>query len=90
MTDVLRGRQPIFFWKAEQQKAFETIKDLLLGGNGFKRVEMLVREGSALIADSEAEKIRLAVAKFRLAAIEGDVVLDAHLEECFELLVQFL
>ena len=32
LTDVLRGSKPVFTWGAPQQKAFETIRDLLLGG----------------------------------------------------------
>ena len=32
MSMLLRGKQPTFIWGAEQQKPFDLIKDLLLGG----------------------------------------------------------
>ena len=32
MSMLLRGKQPTFIWGAEQQKSFDLIKDLLLGG----------------------------------------------------------
>jgi hypothetical protein len=32
LTDVLRGSKPVFEWNAPQQQAFDTIRDLLLGG----------------------------------------------------------
>ena len=32
MTDVLRGRQPLFRWEEAQQTSFDTIRDLLLAG----------------------------------------------------------
>ena len=32
LTDLLRGRQPVFSWGLAQQTSFETVRDLLLGG----------------------------------------------------------
>ncbi len=32
MTDVLRGKLPVFFWGEAQQKAYDTIRDKLLAG----------------------------------------------------------
>ena len=32
ITDVLRGRQPLFRWEEAQQTSFDTIRDLLLAG----------------------------------------------------------
>ena len=32
MTDILRGRHPEFFWGEPQQTAFDSIRELLLGG----------------------------------------------------------
>jgi hypothetical protein len=32
MTDVLRGKNPVFFWEKEQQAAFDFIRDKLLSG----------------------------------------------------------
>jgi hypothetical protein len=32
MTDVLRGKNPVFFWKEPQQKAFDVVRDKLLAG----------------------------------------------------------
>jgi hypothetical protein len=32
MTDVLRGKNPVFFWKSEKQDAFDFIRDKLLSG----------------------------------------------------------
>jgi hypothetical protein len=32
MSDVLRGKNPVFFWKSEQQAAYDFIRDKLLSG----------------------------------------------------------
>jgi hypothetical protein len=32
MTDVLRGKNPVFFWKEPQQKAFDVVRDKFLTG----------------------------------------------------------
>ena len=39
LTDLLRGNKPVFEWTAKQQKAFDHIRDLLLGGDTFGRPE---------------------------------------------------